>query len=117
MPFHAKRACMHPGCRQTYEGQGAYCPAHKAAHASQQSKDYRNYKQDKGRQAFETSPRWRKIRLVYLSAYPLCQDCEAQGIVNTAEEVHHMRGWENNAEDDLMGLCTSCHSKRTARGE
>jgi len=113
MPYRAKRRCTHPGCTATYDGQGAYCPAHKAAH----EKQYRSNVQDKDRQAFESSARWRKIRHLYLSRYPLCHDCEAQGTIRVAEEVHHTHGWQRNADDDLMGLCTSCHSKRTARGE
>jgi 5-methylcytosine-specific restriction endonuclease McrA len=107
---------MHPGCNATYDGQGAYCPLHKPLHDA--DKTYTRYNRDKGRQVFESSSRWRKIRHAYLAHYPLCQDCQAKGIIKTAEQVHHIdNDYNNNYDTNLMGLCISCHSIRTRRGE
>jgi len=116
MPWKAKKSCMHPGCRATYEGQGSYCDAHKSEHSA--GKAYNAYGRDKDRQAFETSARWRKIRRAALARAPLCADCLAVRRVTMANEVHHVDDdYTNNEDSNLMCLCTSCHSKRTRKGE
>lgn len=66
--------------------------------------------------------RWLRLRAAFLAEHPLCADCEANGMVTPAEQVHHVAkvadrpdlrlDWEN-----LMALCAGCHSRRTARGE
>ena len=62
-----------------------------------------------------------------LAAEPLCHDCKQGGAINggggvitVATEVHHivaLRDGGTNDLDNLMSLCKTCHSKRTARGE
>ncbi len=66
--------------------------------------------------------RWRRFRLAYLAAHPLCADCEAAGVVAPAIELHHIQ--RTAARPDLMfdecnvlGLCKTHHSLRTVRGE
>lgn len=116
MPMRAKRSCMHPGCRATYDGPGAYCDTHKPQH--DYGKAYNaSGKRDKERQRFETSGRWGKIRRTKLNRDPLCEDCKAQGVVTEAQEVHHVdNDYVNNLDTNLMSLCVSCHSKRTRKG-
>lgn len=65
---------------------------------------------------------WLRFREWYIKAHPLCQDCEAKGFVEPATEVHHVRKVRDAphlklVEANVMGLCKSCHSKRSARGE
>lgn|SRR5574344_86512 len=68
------------------------------------------------------SSRWKQIRRTFLSAHPLCQRCEAEGMVTPAREVHHIhpveceitfREKEIAAYDlnNLMALCHDCHVK------
>ena len=59
--------------------------------------------------------------MAYLSAHPICEDCEAQGRTTPANEVHHIRPIESAAgrsEDmqelafnpcNLRALCKACH--------
>lgn len=64
--------------------------------------------------------RWQWIRALYLRAHPLCVDCQADGHVAAATEVHHikaLRDGGDHSDDNLMALCKSHHSKRTGRGE
>ena len=51
----------------------------------------------------------------------LCQDCLNKGIINAAEEVHHIRPLTpanvSDPEvslnlDNLVSLCRQCHAKR-----
>ena len=60
---------------------------------------------------------WLRLRSRYLAAKPTCNDCR-----RLATEVHHIKPIRDYPElrlvwENLMGLCKSCHSKRTARGE
>lgn len=62
------------------------------------------------------------VRDVFIATYPLCHDCEANGITRAAEQVHHKLKVKDHPElrlewSNLMSLCESCHSRRTARGE
>jgi len=68
------------------------------------------------------SKRWQKHSHAYLSDHPLCVDCEAEGRTTLATETHHIAKVRQHADkmyddDNLMALCTRCHSTRTSRGE
>ncbi len=60
---------------------------------------------------------WRKVRLAYLMAHPMCV---APGCGKAATDVDHLdsrgpRGEKGYDWDNLQPLCSSCHSKKTAR--
>lgn len=67
---------------------------------------------------------WSRERKAFLAAHPFCHDCYSIGVIGNglADEVHHVDkvathphlrlDWSN-----LIALCKSHHSKRTARGE
>ena len=65
---------------------------------------------------------WRKISEAFRRDHPYCEDCDAEGRVTMATQVHHRKNRREHPElkydwDNLMSLCDSCHSKRTNRGE
>jgi 5-methylcytosine-specific restriction enzyme A len=65
---------------------------------------------------------WRRTRERILARQPLCVDCEAAGRVTPAVEVHHrvklsVDPRRKHDPENLVPLCTSCHSKRTKAGE
>jgi 5-methylcytosine-specific restriction protein A len=63
---------------------------------------------------------WHKLRRMQLSREPLCRDCSQEHHVTLASEVHHIIAKRNGGEDsfnNLMSLCKTHHSRRTARGE
>jgi 5-methylcytosine-specific restriction protein A len=54
--------------------------------------------------------------------HPLCSDCLKVKRVVPATDVHHIAKVADAPDkrldlDNLMSLCHSCHSVRTARGE
>ncbi len=56
----------------------------------------------------------------YLASHPLCEECEAIGIVKAAECVDHKTPHKGNPAllycwENLRALCWSCHSRKTAR--
>lgn len=66
--------------------------------------------------------RWQQFRLRYLAQHPLCVDCEMEGIVGPATDVHHTRKLRDHPEakydeDTLMVLCKKHHDLRTRKGE
>jgi 5-methylcytosine-specific restriction protein A len=72
--------------------------------------------------------RWRKARLRFLEAHPLCAECRRRGYLTQATEVDHIRPHEGNYElfwdeTNWQPLCNKHHSaktmhaiKETARG-
>ena len=65
---------------------------------------------------------WQKYRKAYLVQNPLCVDCEGEGIVSPATEVHHVTKIKHAPDkrfdgENLMALCGYHHDKRTSKGE
>lgn len=66
--------------------------------------------------------RWQKFRTTYLREHPLCTDCEANGLVRPATDVHHVAKLRDRPDlkyepTNLIPLCSPCHDARTAKGE
>ena len=113
MPKMAGVPCRSPGCPAVVRG-GNYCPAHKR----ERSQGYDERRGSASRRGY--GARWRKIRSIQLSEFPLCHDCIESGRVTAAKEVHHIVAKRNGGTDapgNLMSLCKSCHSVRTNKGE
>ncbi len=58
--------------------------------------------------------RWRKLRLMILRRDPICTACKRA----PATEVDHIRALTkggDDSDDNLTGLCCSCHSRKTVR--
>lgn len=75
---------------------------------------------DKDYRKMISSSQWLKLRRVILTEHPLCERCQADGLIAAATEVHHRRPVESgiNREemrrlmfnpDNLAALCHRCH--------
>jgi len=109
MPSKPKRPCSVPGCPNLVAK--GRCEKHRASDTGGRgTRKARGYGED-----------WLRFRKRYLTAHPLCEDCEKTGRVVPATDLHHVvalrNGGERLSESNVMGLCASCHSKRTVRGE
>jgi 5-methylcytosine-specific restriction protein A len=106
MPYKAKKPCAYPGCREL--ASAYFCPAH----AKQDAREYNRYRRDPAHRK-RYGQAWRIIRNRYIAAHPLCEKCTGAGRVTPAREVHHIlplaKGGTHD-EDNLMALCSSCHS-------
>ena len=111
MPTRPPTPCSHPGCPELSTSR--YCPAHAKEHDQQ----YRRYQRDpKINRRYDH--KWRKIRNRYIAAHPLCEHCQAAGLVTPAQEVHHILPLDHGGtheESNLQALCKPCHSRQTAR--
>ena len=84
-------------CGTLYTGLGTRCSQHaRAAYARK----------------LQNSAEWRRLSKAFISAHPICADCGGK-----ATEAHHTQARAEGGPlitTDLLGLCKSCHSKRTA---
>jgi len=95
-------------------------------------KKKRNYSLDNQSEKRKTanslyhSSSWKSLRITKLSANPLCQQCEQEGRITLATDVHHIQKFMNQATDEmkiayfydynnLMAVCSKCHYKLDAK--
>lgn len=111
MPTSPKTPCRYPGCpKLTHE---RYCPEHQKQVDSQ----YNRYQRDLDTQK-RYGTAWKKIRVQYLLAHPLCELCKEEGRLTPTQEVHHilpLRDGGTHDDENLMSLCKACHSSITAK--
>lgn len=108
--------CAHPRCREQIEKPERYCEQHKRnTTQSQYNKDRR--KHNKEYVQFYNSSEWKRIRKKALRRDDwLCQRCSKQGLIKSAEIVHHLvetkDNWDLRLElSNLESLCFECHEK------
>ena len=81
---------------------------------------------DKEYMKLMNSGRWRGIRNAILQRHPLCAECQRQGRITAATEVHHLipveRGTDIRGKEELAynlsnlePLCHACHLEAHAR--
>jgi len=105
------RFCGHAGCSAVVSS--SRCAVHavserRAAESSRLSASRRGYDR-----------RWRRARLAFLSANPLCVRCESDGIVNTATVVDHIKPHRGDRQmfwdsGNWQPLCKGHHDIKTA---
>ena len=68
---------------------------------------------------FYRSRAWRQLQKQKRAANPLCERCEANGLITPMQEVHHIipidDDWSLRFEwSNLMSVCYLCHKQLTA---
>jgi len=111
MPQRAAHPCAAPGCAELVQS-GAWCTTHQPA-----ASDNRPTAHERGYGAT-----WQRLRRIILARDPVCTDPfnihAGRGEVALSVDVDHIiprSAGGLDREDNLRGLCHSCHSKRTAR--
>lgn len=111
MPNTPNRPCQR--CKQILTT-STYCSGCQVI----QDAKWQAYRQEQDRRP---SPRkrgydtaWEKARSWQLKRFPLCQDCQDQGIIGPANVVHHIESVEDRPDlrldpENLRSLCFSCH--------
>lgn len=110
MPRKPKRPCSYPSCPKLTDGH--YCAEHQRLVDSQ----YNKYGRDPATRK-RYGRHWQMMRDRYLAEHPLCEQCQKDGKLTRAEEVHHIKPLSKGGTNDfmnLMALCTPCHSEITA---
>lgn len=110
MPSYPKHPCAYPGCPELTDKK--YCEKH----AKLEGQRYERYERDPDTKR-KYGRAWKRIRDKYVQTHPFCEECFEKGILTPTEEVHHKlplsRGG-THAQENLMALCKSCHSRITA---
>lgn len=113
MPRAVVRVCAHPGCPELVKSPARYCEQH----APKRKPSKRS-----GPSPYDAE--WRRVRKRFLAAHPYCCDLFGihayRGEVALAVDVDHivpLREGGTNDEENLRGLCRSCHSRRTGRDQ
>lgn len=113
MPTAALKPCRHPGCPNPTAN--VYCEQHQGAQKIQ--REY--FDKQRGSAARRGYGRlWQAIRLRILARDPICSNpfnLENHIVIST--EVDHKvprSSGGDDSDDNLQGVCTSCHSRKTA---
>lgn len=76
------------------------------------------FAREKDNSEFYNSWPWRKFSKRYKESHPLCVECEKKDLVVLAKVVDHINpinnGGEKLSEDNVQGLCESCHNRKSA---
>lgn len=111
MPLKPQRPCSRPGCRNLTRER--FCTEHQA--------DIRQYDRYRG-SSYERgyNSEWRAYRVWYLQEHPICVECKRAGILEASTVVDHIIPHKGDQElfwrpSNHQALCTSCHSRKTAK--
>ena len=114
MPDKPMTFCKWKGCDELALGQ--YCPEHAIEYEKQAADADRDYQRERGSaSARGYDRRWRDVRIRYMRAHPLCQQCQAYGRTKAAFLVHHIKpineGGARYDTANLLALCNECHEE------
>lgn len=120
-----RKQCKHKGCHKLAEQGKHFCKEH-AADEEKYSKRYLRYDRKYDRESrwakgakFYKSHKWQKFREIILARDNyLCQKCLSQGIIKTANTVHHIveirkpEGWNRRLDPcNCITICPKCHAE------
>lgn len=115
MPNLPMRSCTVPGCPVL--STGGPCEQHR-----KQRRQEADSRKDRATRALYDTQRWHRFRAAYLASHPLCVDPfglhgDTPVLAKIVDHIQDHHGDERLAwdEDNLQGLCVSCHSTKTAR--
>jgi 5-methylcytosine-specific restriction protein A len=110
VPTRAKSICAHAGCMRITCG--GRCEQHR-------SQQHKSTSKNRSGDPFYHSKAWHSLRDWKRTVSPMCEVCERNGYTVAMAHVDHVlpRATHPQLEldsENLMSLCYSCHSKKTA---
>ena len=102
----APKPCNKPGCGVLVRDGSARCDKHKPAAWAKKPNATKRI----------TGRRLQAMRAELFNAYPLCAECERQGLVSLATQRDHIKPLEEGGTDDCdneQGLCVPCHAAKS----
>ena len=102
-------------CRRPTINTNGYCDQHHSDFVPTRLR-YDRFRGSPSKRGYDRT--WYKFREVFMMEHPLCAQCEKEGRITPATEVHHIlplcEGGARLDPANCMSLCHSCHSKITA---
>ncbi len=114
MPKRPGKPCSKPGCPNKALPGKSRCEQHQTTQQSKEvQREYDKQRATSSQRGYGAN--WQKLRRMVLNNEPLCRRCkEKENKLTSAKEVHHIdNDSSNNALDNLMPLCSRCHSTIT----
>ena len=114
-----KKICLGSGCNNLIRMKSKYCPEcqkEKAINKRDHNRKYDEFIRDAEIVRFYHSTAWKKVRsYVLMRDNYLCQECLKDGVVRSAELVHHIVEVKNDwskrlKEENCISLCKQCHN-------
>lgn len=116
MPKKTRKICARAGCYNDTDR--TYCEDCEVAKKTAAVGEARR---KTPRNPIYQTARWRKLSTIYREKHPWCKRCMELGDVTLAEHVDHIipisEGGEVFVEENLQGLCVSCHNAKTRSDE
>jgi 5-methylcytosine-specific restriction enzyme A len=111
MPTRLRGPCQDQPCPNRAAQGSRFCAGHTQPEATQ-------YERGRGSSSARGyGHTWRKLRLMVMRRYPLCANPFRLGCVAASRHADHIipkqAGGTDSLEDNLQGLCNSCHSRKT----
>ena len=111
MPRKSKRQCGVFGCTNFAKDGESFCEEHLKKENQKYNKYLRGYDSHE-----RYDSRWIKVRKMYITNHPLCEECLKENKYTKATLVHHKLpvAVDENKKYDLENLesvCSSCHKK------
>ncbi|MCU5330637.1 HNH endonuclease signature motif containing protein [Bacillus wiedmannii] len=84
---------------------------------NEQDRRYDKHKRDQEAKRFYNSTAWKNCRQLVLGRDNyLCQECLKEGVLTTADMVHHIEHFKDKPDkalvlENLISLCNACHNK------
>ena len=93
-------------------------PPHADKARKDHAKRYERTAERKADHAFYDSARWIRLRNWHRARFPLCAECERNGIVRAMAHVDHIIDRKERPDlafdaSNLESLCIECHSRKT----
>lgn len=115
MPKGALHPCNGAGCRTLVEHGERWCEACRLEHQRTDRARRGDARTDRGYDS-----RWRRYRLAYLKAHPLCVECAPRVVAATV--VDHIKAHKGNHQlfwdpKNHRAVCKPCHDRRVDEGD
>lgn len=111
MPTKPLRSCAIPECPEKALANRTRCRPHEYERIKEA---YDRARRGKPGRVYYNSKAWRLLRLLVLHRDPVCRVCGLRPSTDVDHVVMREDGG-GDSEDNLQGLCHSCHSVKTAR--
>lgn len=120
MPTAPPKPCLHPGCGALVRDGSGRCPVHQAQRQQQVKEQAARYDKARGTSSSRGyGAKWQRARAAYLLAHPLCVRCQAEGRVEPATVLDHIKPHKGDQalfwdSGNWQALCKPCHDSKTA---